>query len=270
MPRAIVYVDGFNLYYGIRHLRDGARTFKWLNPKALAEEVLPRGVAVERVKYYTARVSSAIDPGAPGRQQVYLNALATVPETEIHLGRFLSKFAWRPVLGLPIADRDVHSPAGGIPSNLPLGTHTVSPNSARAQSSTESLEVVHYPVRGGQKPANSHPASDAIKARVNLMEEKGSDVNLASHLVHDAWSGLFDVAAVISLDTDLIEPIRIVTQELRKKVYIVAPTSYKRPASKELQAVATGLRRIKSRHLRRAQFPDTISSATPIARPAVW
>jgi len=52
------------------------------------------------------------------------------------------------------------------------------------------------------------------------MEEKGSDVNLACHLVNDAWAGRFDAAVVISNDTDLVEPIRIVTQELKKNVLI--------------------------------------------------
>ena len=53
-----------------------------------------------------------------------------------------------------------------------------------------------------------------VVAKVWKTEEKGSDVNLASHLVYDACQGSFDVAAVLSNDTDLVEPIRIVTQEL--------------------------------------------------------
>ena len=43
------------------------------------------------------------------------------------------------------------------------------------------------------------------------MEEKGSDVNLGAHLLNDAWKGLFDAAVVISNDTDLVTPIRMVT-----------------------------------------------------------
>ena len=42
------------------------------------------------------------------------------------------------------------------------------------------------------------------------MEEKGSDVNLSAHLLNDVWKGLFDAAAVISNDTDLVTPIRMV------------------------------------------------------------
>ncbi len=57
------------------------------------------------------------------------------------------------------------------------------------------------------------------------MEEKGSDVNLAAHLLNDAWNNSFDVAAVISNDTDLETPIRMVVNERRKPVYIICPTS---------------------------------------------
>jgi hypothetical protein len=45
-------------------------------------------------------------------------------------------------------------------------------------------------------------------ARVIKTEEKGSDVNLATHLLHDAHMGRFDVAGVISNDSDLLEPIK--------------------------------------------------------------
>jgi hypothetical protein len=74
--RTWVYVDGFNLYYGAVK---GTR-FKWLNPRELAKQVLPAVNNVERVKYFTARVSGAADPDAPRRQQIYLSALDTIPE----------------------------------------------------------------------------------------------------------------------------------------------------------------------------------------------
>ena len=90
--RARVYVDGFNLYY--RALR--GTHFKWLNPVRLATVLLPRDWKIDQVSYFTARVSGKFDPRAPARQQVYLKALATLPEVEVHYGRFLAKTAWRP------------------------------------------------------------------------------------------------------------------------------------------------------------------------------
>ena len=95
--RTWVYIDGFNLYYGIRD--SGC---KWLNIKALSEAAMPTGVVVEKLRYYTARVSGITDPDQPRRQHLYLNALRTVPEVEIFFGQFLAKAMWRPVLNLPV------------------------------------------------------------------------------------------------------------------------------------------------------------------------
>lgn len=66
--------------------------------------------------------------------------------------------------------------------------------------------------------------------RVLKTEEKGSDVNLASHLVNDAHNRDFEVAIVISNDSDLVEPVRIVTQELGLQVGILNPHARKQRA----------------------------------------
>ena len=75
--KTYVYVDGFNLYYGAVK----GTSLRWLNPVELARQVLPPGHQIEKLKYFTARVSGAADPGAPARQQQYLSALMTLPET---------------------------------------------------------------------------------------------------------------------------------------------------------------------------------------------
>ena len=57
-----------------------------------------------------------------------------------------------------------------------------------------------------------YPLTDKIeKVQVLKTEEKGSDVNLASHLVLDASQDNFDIAIVITNDTDLFEPIKIIS-----------------------------------------------------------
>jgi len=62
------------------------------------------------------------------------------------------------------------------------------------------------------RPSFTLPAGAAPQvAYVWKTEEKGSDVNLGVHLVRDAFKGSFDLAAVLTNDTDLVEPIRIVT-----------------------------------------------------------
>ena len=70
------------------------------------------------------------------------------------------------------------------------------------------------------------------KVWVDKTEEKGSDVNLASHLLRDAFLKQFEVAVLISNDSDLAEPVRIVAQELKFAVGIINPHQYH---SKELR-----------------------------------
>ncbi len=53
-----VYVDGFNLYYGALK----GTPYKWLNPVELSKFFLPQGYTVDKVLYFTARVSGAVDP----------------------------------------------------------------------------------------------------------------------------------------------------------------------------------------------------------------
>lgn len=260
--KTYVYVDGFNLYYGIKN--SGA---KWLNLKALAEQVVPTAV-VEKVRYFTARVSGAIDPQAPGRQQVYYNALSTVPEVEMHFGNFLARGKWHPLMYLPAGQRLI-TDCNGVAATLASGVATVGIDATVLTSRQESLIFGQY----GAKGSNGKPSAlpDAIKARVFTMEEKGSDVNLAVHLVNDAWAGRFDAAIVISNDTDLVEPIRIVTQERGLPVYVLTPpTNF--GAAAAMKNVASHQRHIHQAHLNAAQFPDPVIDAngTAIAKPASW
>jgi hypothetical protein len=97
-------------------------------------------------------------------------------------------------------------------------------------------------------------------------EEKGSDVNIASHLLVDAFHNAFDVAAVISNDSDLAYPIEVVRQEFRKQVGIVNPR----------KNLARGLivdfhRPIRERVLRACQFPYVIKDAHGVvSKPSTW
>jgi uncharacterized LabA/DUF88 family protein len=68
---------------------------------------------------------------------------------------------------------------------------------------------------------------------IRTFEEKGSDVNLAVHLVNDAWSQEIERAIVLSNDTDLIDAIRIARRHIR--VDVVSPQD---SLAKELRKVA--------------------------------
>ena len=59
-------------------------------------------------------------------------------------------------------------------------------------------------------PPSDFVRPDPVTVSIVKTEEKGSDVNLASYLLCDAFRNRFDVAAVLSNDTDLVEPVRIV------------------------------------------------------------
>jgi len=217
--RTIVYVDGFNLYFRLLKKRPHLR---WLNIKTLADNILSDKNQVIAVKYYTARVSSRLKAESPAHQQIYLDALSTVPEVSVHMGMFLTSEKFAPLVYPP----------------------------------------EFRPVRDFDEPW-----PDVV--RILKTEEKGSDVNLASHLLFDAFRDHYDVAAVISNDSDLVEPIRLVTQEVGKPVGLLSPVKSPNP---ELEAASSFVKRIRPSHLQAAQFPNplTMPEGNELSKPVHW
>lgn len=81
-----MYVDGFNLYYGMLKTRPA---LKWLDLQALADALAPGRTA--SVRYFTARVKPLPNhPNAAAKQKLYLRALTTTP-IDIHYGHFTTK-----------------------------------------------------------------------------------------------------------------------------------------------------------------------------------
>lgn len=73
MERVIGYIDGFNLYHG---LKDAYRSrYLWLDLEAMCRSVLQPDQALVGVKYFTARVRRPADTQA--RQSLYIDALTT-------------------------------------------------------------------------------------------------------------------------------------------------------------------------------------------------
>jgi hypothetical protein len=87
-------------------------------------------------------------------------------------------------------------------------------------------------------------------------------------LVRDALQGKFEHAAILTNDTDLAEPIRIVVHEANLPVTLLSPVS--KPAG-TLQSLATSTRRIKS-YLGVSQFPEQLIDQQNriIQKPANW
>lgn len=216
--RAYVYIDGFNLYHRLLT----KTSYKWLDLCALCKRCLPNDTVL-KVRYFTAPVQSRPnDPGQHQRQQVYFQALGTLPELEIHLGSFLSN-----VITMPLTNP---------------------------------------------------PATGSRFVKVIKTEEKGADVNLASYLFLDGFRGAYDVAVVISDDSDLVEPIRVVRHELNLKVGVinpcpsVDPSTGRKRVSRELRKVSSFYRHIGPTHLPNCLLPDTIldRDGGTITKPSTW
>lgn len=106
--------------------------------------------------------------------------------------------------------------------------------------------------------------------RVHDTEEKGSDVNLATNLLNDAFRERFDVALVLSQDTDLIEPLRIVRHDLGLTLGVCWMEATN--PGKKHRRVTSFIRHITPSMLSRCQFPDPArgKSGEPLPKPMGW
>ena len=104
--------------------------------------------------------------------------------------------------------------------------------------------------------------------RVIKTEEKGSDVNLATHLLHDAHMGRFDVAVVVSTISYLSEPIKIVRRELGKKVGVLNPQKH---PSRALLPHIDFIKPIRAGVLQASQFPASLTDRHgTFTKPLTW
>jgi len=179
--RVGVYVDGFNLYYGGRALMGGAGQpgWRWLDLRRLATRIVASrsgwpDPVIARVVYCTARIDG--NPNTAQDQNIYFRALrASRSADRIELGRYVSRVAYAPLA--------VKGP-GGQPV----------------------LTTAAWPVMV-QDPSGTPLMGARFLVSVARREEKGSDVNVASHLLLDLLHRRIDAAVVISNDSDLALPI---------------------------------------------------------------
>ena len=83
LNRSIIYIDGFNLYYGAIQ----GSPYKWLNLERYFRLLLPND-DIQVIRYFTAKV---MNKRSAVRQEIYLSALATLPLVDIILGQFKTK-----------------------------------------------------------------------------------------------------------------------------------------------------------------------------------
>ena len=206
--KTIIYIDGFNLYYGCLK----GTPYKWLNLLELSKLLLPKH-EILKIKYFTAKVSpQRYNLDCHKRQYTYIRALQSLDCCEIYYGFYLSNV-----------------------KNVPLA-----------------------------KPTNKGRFIDIIHT-----EEKGFDVNLATHLLLDGFKNRYDSAVVVSNDSDFATTIQAVKDDLKKNIGVISP--YRKPA-RALQNKATFYKKIRSGVLQAAQFPVTITlkNGKVIHKPSEW
>lgn len=203
--RVITYIDGFNLYFGLKTA--GWKHYYWLNPRQIGLELLKADQTLVKTRYFTARVSpDPADPDNAKRQSTYLDVVACEPDTAIVYGHYLSK------------------------------------------------------------PRRCFSCG----ATWQSYEEKKTDVNIAMALLNDAADDLFDVALVISADSDLVPPIESVRKRHpAKRVIVVFPPERR---SHDLARVATAAFPLGRKVIADSQFPDTYTTPAGVVlqRPARW
>jgi len=120
--------------------------------------------------------------------------------------------------------------------------------------------------------ALAHPTPDGPRtALVVRTEEKGSDVNLATYLVRDGFKCEYEAAIVVSNDSDLIEPIRVVRDELRLPVGILNPQMDGHRVAWGLRKVASFYRPLSSSALSASQFSASLQDAVGVIhKPLSW
>ena len=113
--------------------------------------------------------------------------------------------------------------------------------------------------------ANSNPQQ---YVRVIKTEEKGSDVNLAVNLLNDGFRRDYELAVMVTNDSDLLEPLRIVKNELGLPVGLVNP---QRNPSFHLKQYANFIKKLRTGVLGASQFPQSLTDAHgTFHKPAGW
>jgi uncharacterized LabA/DUF88 family protein len=104
--------------------------------------------------------------------------------------------------------------------------------------------------------------------RVIKTEEKGSDVNIAAHMLLDAFRNEYDCAVLISGDSDLKAPVEMVRNDFSKTVGVINP---QKVDCKVLRSAASFYKRIRTSDLAASQLPVILTDATgTIHKPANW
>ncbi len=140
----------------------------------------------------------------------------------------------------------------------------------RALQTLPNIELIfgHYLTHVTWMPrANLHPGQNPF-VQVIKTEEKGSDVNIASHLLMDAFDNAFECAVIISGDSDLLTPVQMVLNRFHKSVGVLNPQKID---CKALKGVARFYKHIREPALQVSQFPPVLTDKQgAFHKPPTW
>lgn len=108
----------------------------------------------------------------------------------------------------------------------------------------------------------------------DVPEEKRTDVNIAIHMLDDAYQGLCEQQVLVSGDSDLVPALQMVRHRfpaIRTVVYVPARTQTRGRAF-ELRGAAHHHRDLPLTLLAKAQFPTRVADGAGgfVEKPAEW
>ena len=230
------YIDGFNLYKGALERQP---QYKWLDLMKFCSNSLP-DYELGEVHYFTARVKQRyVTDLAPLRQHTYLRVLQD-QGVQVHFGKFRKDDEWVRVLASS-ANRLLEPP---LPSHLGLTELAFRKSIAQA-------------------------IPDKPKTKVQRFEEKGSDVNLASYLLRDAYTNSVENQLVVTGDSDLVTPIQFAVEH-GLYVHSLIPNHKQRVDA--LEKAASELKFVDTELLNNSQLPEIYctSKGGTIRKPQYW
>lgn len=117
-----------------------------------------------------------------------------------------------------------------------------------------------------KRMANANPPPSTVS--VLKIEEKGSDVNLATRFLNDAWLDRYECGIIVSNDSDMASAMKLVrTHHPKKRVGLINTASGR--ASKELASHAHFVRTVRAHHLSDNQLPHQIPDSNLVI-PKQW
>ncbi len=131
-----------------------------------------------------------------------------------------------------------------------------------------SIHYGHFLSHVVRLPLAQPPADGPRTVEVVRTEEKGTDVNLATHILVDCFNSDYDAAVIVSNDTDLLEPIRVVRGQLGYPVGVLNP---QKQQIRVLAKAATLYKQIRQGPLQASREPAGLTDAHgTITKPQGW